>query len=146
MLNLHHEASPQSLTPNFAPLLNSPKPTRALLSIRPEFAHAIFTGKKKFEFRRNYFAREVDIVVVYVSAPIKLVLGEFDLAGYVHTTIEALWEQTKHYGGISRDRFFAYFSGLEKGYALQIGDVRQYESPTLIQALGVRPPQSFVYL
>ena len=32
-----------------------PRPSQALLSIKPEFAAAIIKGDKKFEFRRVYF-------------------------------------------------------------------------------------------
>lgn len=40
--------------------------TRALLSIRPAFAKAIFDGQKRFEFRRAIFRKEVGVVVVYM--------------------------------------------------------------------------------
>ena len=38
---------------------------KVLLSIKPEFVQEIFTGKKKYEYRKAIFTRSVDKVVVY---------------------------------------------------------------------------------
>ena len=37
---------------------------KVLLSIKPEFVQEIFTGKKKYEYRKAIFTRSVDKVVV----------------------------------------------------------------------------------
>ena len=37
----------------------------ALLSIKPEFAEAIFDGTKKFEFRKVKFKKNVNKIKVY---------------------------------------------------------------------------------
>jgi hypothetical protein len=58
---------------------SSPKPTHALLSIRPPYASAIFGGTKRFEFRRMIFREPVKSVVVYVTTPVCRVWGEFDV-------------------------------------------------------------------
>jgi hypothetical protein len=48
---------------------------------------------------------------------------------------------------IEEGRFFQYFLGKPVGYAIQIGKVRKYRVPFCpVEQLGVRPPQSFVYL
>ena len=52
---------------------------KVILSIKPEFANKIFNGTKKFEFRRTLFKKkEVKKIVVYASAPISKVIGEFE--------------------------------------------------------------------
>ena len=116
------------------------------MSIRPEFAESIFSGEKTFEFRRVGFSRTVDVVVVYVTAPIKSVLGEFDVVELMREPIAQLWELTRAYAGIGKERFLEYFAGLDHGNALRIGEVRKYANPTPIEGYGVKPPQSFVYL
>ena len=40
---------------------------KALLSIKPEFAEAIFNGKKRFEYRKVIFKKEVKYIQVYVT-------------------------------------------------------------------------------
>ena len=117
------------------------------MSIRPPYADAIFRGEKRFEFRRTIFRKPVDIVVVYITSPVCLVVGEFDVRDIISDTVDDLWERTSRYAGIDRDHFFGYFAGCDVGYGIAIGGVRRYEVPlNLFQNYGVRAPQSFVYI
>lgn len=50
---------------------------KVLLSIKPEFVQEIFTGKKKYEYRKVIFTRSVDKVVVYSTKPVGMIVGEF---------------------------------------------------------------------
>jgi predicted transcriptional regulator len=126
---------------------DSQKQTRALLSIRPLFAAAIFHGEKRYEFRRSIFSRRVDVVLVYVTAPIQRVVGEFDVASVIEAPLPILWRCTREYAGIDEALFYRYFDGLDCGHAIAIGEVRTYAAPFCpIEQLGLRPPQSFVYL
>lgn len=119
----------------------------ALLSIKPEFASLIFEGSKRFEYRRTIFRRDVTRVVVYASAPVSMVIGEFEVEGVLSDDIDDLWRTTKHASGITEQYFYGYFTAKETGYALQIGAARLYDTPLSIQEhYGVRPPQSFLYL
>ena len=121
---------------------------KVLLSIKPEFASKIFDGSKKYEYRRIIFKqREVEAVVVYVSDPIKRVVGEFDIGEILHKKPEQLWAQTFNHSGITRTRFMEYFGNREKGYAIGIRKTRKYRSPLLLNDLKLAfPPQSFMYL
>jgi predicted transcriptional regulator len=117
------------------------------LSIKPEYAEAIFRGEKRFEFRRILFRKAVDVVVVYVTSPVAIVVGEFDVEEIISDEVSGLWSRTNEYAGIDRKLFFEYFAGRELGHAIAIGDVRRYKRPLeLGKAFGVRPPQSFLYL
>lgn len=125
----------------------SPGQTHALLSIKPEYAEAIFRGEKRFEFRRAIFRKPVDVVVVYTTSPVSQVIGEFDIEEVISDTVEGLWGRTQRRAGIDRDRFFSYFAGRDTGYAIAIGSVRRYPQPLDLSAsFGIRPPQSFVYI
>ena len=132
---------------NLVQYSGSLKPTRALLSIRPKFAEAIIRGEKKFEFRRNMFAKRVDVVLVYATVPIRKVVAEFDVRSVINESLPILWQLTHRQAGINREYFFNYFQGKEYGFAIEIGNVRPYEFPFCpIKELGIYPPQSFVYL
>jgi predicted transcriptional regulator len=123
--------------------------TSVLLSIKPKFAEKIFGGSKRFEFRRRVFAnRDIKKIVVYVSAPISKVIGEFEIDAIIELEIDSLWDETKEYSGIPRDYFDAYFSGLDTGFAIKIGKTHKYEIPLeLEQDFNVKhAPQSFIYL
>lgn len=118
-----------------------------MLSIRPEFAASILRGDKKFEFRRTCFSRKVDVIVVYVTAPVARVVGEFDVRQVVSASLDVLWSLTADQAGISREVFLSYFQGKQIGHAIEIGDFREYREPYCPMAvLRKRPPQSFVYL
>lgn len=118
-----------------------------MLSIKPEYAEAIFRGEKRFEFRRAIFRKPVEVVVVYTTSPVSQVVGEFDIEEVITDSVEGLWGRTHRRAGIDRDRFFTYFAGRDVGYAIAIGSVRRYSQPLDLSAsFGIRPPQSFVYI
>jgi predicted transcriptional regulator len=121
---------------------------RVLLSIKPVYANLIFSGKKKFEFRRTIFKnQEVKTVVVYASTPIKKVIGEFEIDYILNDEINILWTKTQENAGINKDVFFQYFNGKEFGYAIKIKNLIKYEKPlSLKDNFHLNAPQSFAYL
>ena len=122
---------------------------KVILSIKPEFANKIFTGDKHYEFRRSIFKqkKEVKTVIVYASAPISKVIGEFDLEYIIENKIDELWEITKNYSGISENFYRQYFTGKVQGFALKVKEPKLYEKPLDIQdAYGLKAPQSFAYV
>jgi predicted transcriptional regulator len=121
---------------------------KVLLSIKPEFAYKIFDGSKRFEFRKSIFKRsDVDKIVVYASAPVQRVIGEFNIAQILSNAPQNLWEETKEYAGISKSFFLKYFKSKKTGYAIQVDDAILYETPQRLQDLNVSvPPQSFMYI
>jgi len=120
---------------------------RVLLSIKPEFARQIFTGKKKFEYRRIMFKQPVNRVVVYASSPMKMVIGEFIVKEILFEDLKSLWCRTRHQSGISRKYFYLYFSDKNKGYAIRVGRAIKYKKPRpLHEVYRMRAPQSFAYL
>lgn len=121
---------------------------KVLLSIKPEFAEKIFSGEKKFEFRRTIFKdKRVRKIVVYASAPVQKVIGEFEIDDIYNDSIDALWTKTSKQAGISFDFFCAYFNNKPKGYAIKVKNCRRYHKPLCIKSdFNLHPPQSFVYL
>lgn len=119
-----------------------------LLSIKPEFANRIFNGLKKFEFRRSIFKRtDIEKVIVYASAPISMVIGEFEIDKILHDELPNLWNLTKKYAGITEDYFYDYFSDKNQGYAIKIKSSTKYDRPHSLKTVyGITPPQFFVYV
>jgi predicted transcriptional regulator len=147
MQNLRREVSSLSPKTSSKLSLDSRRLTHALLSIRPPYAEAIFRREKRYEFRRAIFRKEVEVVVVYITSPISMVVGEFEVKHIISDEIASLWERTRSKAGIDSDGFFKYFAGREVGYAIAIGDVRRYGKPLALETnYGVRAPQSFLYL
>jgi predicted transcriptional regulator len=122
--------------------------TKVLLSIKPAFAKEIFNGRKNFEYRKVIFRKpEVDTIIVYASAPISRIIGEFRIAGIHEYSTEDLWRITSDASGISEEEYRAYFRGRDRAYAIEIGERLLYPIPKDIEKeYGVRPPQSFMYV
>ncbi len=121
---------------------------KVILSIKPEFANKIFNGTKKFEFRRTLFKnKEVKKIVVYASAPISKVIGEFEIDRIFHEDLDQLWNQTSKFSGISEDYYMQYFNGKNSGYAIEVKNPKKYKVGLCIKEnFGLNPPQSFAYL
>lgn len=123
--------------------------TSAILSIKPDFAEAIFRGEKKFEFRRKVFRTKMPTkIFVYASAPISKIIGHFEIAAIISKQPSNLWRDTKHAAGIERSYFFQYFNGCREAHALKVRKPVRYAKPlNLSDAFGLgRPPQSFCYV
>lgn len=121
---------------------------KVLLSIKPEFAEKIFDGTKRFEFRRRIYKNEdVKSVIVYASAPISKVIGEFEIEAVHHDELNSLWDSTFEFAGITEEFYWEYFNGKESGYAIEVKKVRKYGEPLGIkESFGIAPPQSFAYV
>jgi len=120
-----------------------------LLSIKPEFAIAIFSGEKTYEFRKTMFKdRSVNKVYVYASSPISKVIGTFYIGEIIQDHPKAIWEETCYGAGITEEYFFKYFSGKELGYALKVEKAFLFDEPRELEGMfGLQhPPQSFRYV
>lgn len=118
-----------------------------LLSIKPEYVERIFTGSKKYEFRKHLPQENVDKIVVYSTDPVRRVVGEVEVLGTLTMKPTPLWEATKGASGISRAKYRAYFKGCDAAYAFQLGQAQLYESPKALEEIGIKSaPQCFIYL
>ena len=121
---------------------------KVLMSIKPPFVQKIFSGQKRWEYRRVIFKRPVHTVVVYASTPSRRIVGEFMIDAIITDTVDELWHRTGPESGMSYDEFLAYFHGLERGYAIRIGPLTRY--PTAVDPWVAdnrfHPPQSFRYV
>lgn len=120
-----------------------------LLSIRPKFVASIFSGDKKFEFRKSIFKNDnVKKAYVYASRPVGLVVGEFEIEEIITSDPESLWKETMKQAGISKEYFDNYFDGRHVAHALRVGVANYYKKPkTLKEMFNInRPPQSFMYI
>lgn len=120
----------------------------ALLSIHPQFARAIFAGRKTVEFRRSRLPGDITTVIVYATQPVGLVLGWFTVAGVSESTPDGLWRRFRSRGTISRRAYFEYFDGARRAFGIEIDEPTRLERPLRLEEFlpGLRPPQSFQYL
>ncbi len=123
-----------------------------LMSIRPQYAEKIFNRSKTVELRRikPKFIQAGDLVFVYVSSPVKSLVGAFTVSSVTEKSLLSLWKNVKDYAGVSRNEFLNYFQDVDTGVAIFIKDVwllpRQIRLAELKKEFkGFQPPQSFRY-
>lgn len=121
-----------------------------LLSIKPEYAEAILSGEKKFEFRRVIPKKidETDRIYLYSNDSIKKIVGYFEVEEILENSPEVIWNRCKEDAGISREGFFEYFEGTEKAYAIEIQNPVKFPEPIdpYEKIQDFTPPQSFQYI
>ncbi|MGJ0515138.1 MAG: ASCH domain-containing protein [Methylomicrobium sp.] len=120
----------------------------ALFSIKPEYVEKIFSGEKLYEYRKAIFKSNVKKIVIYCTKPVGMIVGEFEVEDILEDCPKSIWKKTKDHSGVTRSFYDEYFSGREKGYAINIGIKKVYKSAVNpFEVLdSFTPPQSFVYL
>ena len=130
--------------------MTSNKPKVLLLSIKPHFVQKILDGKKNVELRKVRPQLNIgDYILVYESAPQKILRGWFEVKSIVCAEPEFLWEKVKQDAGLTKEEFDLYYQKSNFGVgifmkdrhitALSLDEVRQ-------RWPHFRPPQSFHYL
>lgn len=120
---------------------------KLLLSINPQYVKMIFSGKKKFEFRKCQCRRPVDSILIYCTAPVMRVVGEASVTAILVDAPEHIWEQASEAAGISRDFYDSYYLGHKNAVAYQLGKIEQFSEPKELKEYGIKhAPQSFMYV
>lgn len=121
---------------------------KVLLSIKPEYVNEIIKGKKKFEYRKRIFKKDVESVVIYSTMPVGKIVGEFTIDEIINDSPIAIWNQTYLYSGISKDSYLDYFSGRDDAFAIKIKDFIKYKEPINPREIdsNFTAPQSYMYI
>jgi predicted transcriptional regulator len=83
---------------------------------------------------------------MYSSAPVQKIVGRFKVKSIIENNPKDLWELCREKAGLDEKNFFKYFDGVDKGFAIEIGEIETFE-PTEPSTLfsNFSPPQSFRY-
>ena len=118
-----------------------------LLSINPEHVENILSGEKRFEFRKIRCKSDIDKIVIYATAPVMKVVAEVDVDEIIVDEINAVWQQTKKYAGISYKFYREYYKGKKTAVAYKLSNVEIYAEPRHLSEFGLKcAPQSFAYI
>jgi len=104
---------------------------------------------KRYEFRKVIFKNKaIDIVYIYCTYPVKKIVGFFNIGEIIEDNPKNLWGDLSDYAGLNDDEFFSYFDDNNRGFAIEITNLKIFEVPLdpidLIPEFV--PPQSFCYL
>ena len=119
---------------------------KIIVSINPRHVNNIINGSKRYEYRTRIASKDVNKLLIYETAPIKMVVAEADVIEVLSLDPKTLWEQTKDYSGLSKEFFYEYFKNRSVAYAYKLGKVKVYDEPKSLIEFGLRAaPQSFAY-
>ena len=120
----------------------------ALMPIHPRYANAILDGSKGAEFRKRRLAPDIRRVVIYATAPISRIIGEFTIGATVVGSPQEIWQDHGATGEISEPAFHSYFAGRDTAVAFMVTRAQRYAEPLALADLSPRPavPQSTIYL
>jgi predicted transcriptional regulator len=118
-----------------------------LLSINPEHVENILNGTKLYEFRKVRARAKVNKIIIYATAPEKMVVAEAGIEEIIEDTLERVWELTCELAGISQDFYEAYYQGKQQAVAYKLKGVKRYDKPKKLSDFGLScAPQSFAYV
>lgn len=129
-----------------------------LLSIKPEYASKIFSGKKTVELRRVRTRLTIDdIVLVYVSSPTKALVGLFEVEKIIQEkielpeNIETYWNLVHEKAGITAKDFYKYYEGASFFVGIFLRNPKKFHVSIKLENLRKQipkftPPQSYRYL
>lgn len=119
-----------------------------LLSIKPKYSEKIFSGEKKYEFRKQTPKEKIEKVYVYESTPTQHIVGWFTVKKILKGTPQAIWEKCSKHGGIDQGNFFAYCADKTTIHAMEINEYKEFETPIDPYELcpTFQPPQNYAYL
>lgn len=122
-----------------------------LMSIKPQYARAIFAGRKRYELRKLRGLPPIEegsVIVVYVSGRIKSIVGEFRAGRVYKATPEKVWSIASAPGsGVGEDAWH-YIKGAGRAMAIEVSEAVMYERPITLEEIrrvipGWNPPYSY---
>ena len=117
------------------------------MSIKPYYAEKILNWEKLYELRKIFTKKKISKVIIYESAPVSKVVGEFEVKEVLYEPLEDLWNYTKDLSCVNREFFDQYFKWKEFWYAVKIKNPKRYKTPKLVSEYWLKGiPQSYVFL
>lgn len=123
---------------------------RMLMSVKPENATRILSGRKRVEIRRRFSKKWSGCrISIYASKPRCSVVGDALVSEVILDNRQRIWERFGERIGCTREQFDDYARTAEVLYAIILDDVIPYERELSLseasQAVNetLRPPQGY---
>ena len=121
--------------------------SKILMSIKPEYVDKIFSGEKKYEYRKRLCKKKIDTIIVYSSSPIQKVVGELKIEKVLYDKKSIIWNKTNRYGGITKTKYDKYYENCDYAVAYEIEKAILYDKQKDLKDFNVQmAPQSYVYI
>ena len=121
-----------------------------LVSIKPQYAHQILSGRKLVEIRKRFSEKWAGTkAVLYASTPEKALIGEATIRSVTSGQPSEIWARFGDAMGCSAVEFEEYVGSSTKVSAIELESATAYKQPIGLAQLShlveeeLRPPQSF---
>ena len=113
------------------------------MSIRPQWATAIFAGAKTVELRRRRIAADTSYVLVYATAPVSRIVGWFSVGNVAVESPATVWRRWGPRTGLDYSAYNDYFRGAIEAVAIFIEEITAYPQPLALTSCAgvVRAPR-----
>ena len=96
----------------------------ALISIKPVYADAIFSGQKTVELRRRIPSLPLGTRLwVYATLPRGMVMGTAIVSAILRGTPSEIWAACGGQAGVDKETFDSYFDGAPEALGIALSDV-----------------------
>lgn len=124
-----------------------------VMSVKPQYADSIIRGDKKVEVRRIFSKKwEGSRVSLYVSSPVRALVGSATIARVVESEPEELWDNYNGALGCSKQEYDSYVDSAKEVFAIELEDVHPFIARVPISQISnfitedLKPPQSYFNL
>ena len=101
----------------------------AILSIKVKYVKEILNRNKKYEFRKTSFKRDVSNILIYATKPVGKIVCMLQVGDIIENHPKILWRDFNKFSGLNKKEFFAYFGTMDKGIAIEIKSVKEFQKP-----------------
>lgn len=123
----------------------------ALISIRPNFAKAILSGKKTVEIRRRIPALKVGTRLwIYATRPLGAIVGTAIVSKIIEDTPIEIWKTCMDQIALGQCEYDEYFAGTDRALGIVLSEITRWH-PIGIEQLrkirnGFHPPRVLLRL
>lgn len=119
-----------------------------MVSLSPEEADELFNKNKNAIFLKVLPVQEVERVIVYVTAPVKKVWGEFDLSFKDEGNTTTLWNKYRKVSTtLKRKDYLEYYGSSKEGKVLIASAIYRYRKDKVLADYDMtKGPSGFTYL
>lgn len=119
-----------------------------MISTTPKYANLILDDEtKNVFFYKVTPVNKVKRVLIYATAPIKAVVGEFDLEKIDINALSTSWNKYRSQSAMSKKEFDSYYEGKKEAHAMISKESFRYSKPKKLEQFGMnKGPSGFQYL
>ena len=121
------------------------------IAVKPEYANKLISGEKDIELRKTKpHVQNGDYVIIYASAPAKVVLGFGIVKNIIECAPQEMWERYSERLGINYNGFLSYYQNSDKSVGIEFERIKAIPPIGLAELRRVdpnfHPPQIYRYV